>query len=162
MNSLKTILVAASLLVSVFAFAQAEHGNHTAGKGVAKNQEQTAEFEFRAGQVRNGEVKGNFSMTVGGQNLPSRVKIELKRIGNLEVGEDRASFQGAGVLVVNRNGRLERVEGRIKVTVFDVTGPNENGEERPHRDRIKVEFKAANSNLTFDFEGFVTRGDIRV
>lgn len=163
MKNLKTILIAASLLVSVTAFAQAEGINGAAGKGIANNQkEQSARFDFRVGESRQSNPKGSFSITVGGEDLPSRVHIDLKRIANLESGEKRAQFGGLAVLIVNRNGQPQRIEGRLQVTVFDITGPNESGESRPQRDRIKVEFRANNSDLTFDYEGFVNRGDIKV
>ncbi|MFM9873865.1 MAG: hypothetical protein ACKVQS_10425 [Fimbriimonadaceae bacterium] len=167
MINIKSIAIAACLLVASLAFGQTDvQNNSAAGKGLAKNRENAAKFELRAFKGPRGDVKANFSATVGGEDSPNRVNIELKRAGDLNFRPDAAILTGAAVLTVKNGSNVRRIEGRIEVTVVDVVHPNQGDEgnedlNKPH-DRIIIRFRANQGDTTYSFEGLVVRGDIKV
>lgn len=167
MIKFKALTIVACLLVTSFAFGQADaHNNSAAGKGLAKNRENAAKFEMRAFKGPRGEVKANFNATIGAEDAPNRVNIELKRPGELTFRPDAANLTGLAILTVKNGNNVRRIEGRIEIIVVDVVHPQREDAinedmNQPH-DRIIIKFHASQGDTTYTFEGLVVRGDIKV
>lgn len=170
MFKFKNLFVVACALTTTLALAQAPQ-TQAAGKGLAKNRESAAKFEMRAGYSRNNDLNAVFNITVGGDDAPNRVHIDLKRANDLTFDHrnHKATLNGLAVLAVKSGDQIRRIEGRIEITVVDIAHPqrddvnlNDAENDRQPHDRIIVKFHAINSDTTYSFEGLVLRGDIKI
>jgi hypothetical protein len=135
----------------------------TEGRGVAESADnRKAEFSFRAAKfVREGNVRveGRLEFGQAKGEKARRVGITMQGVRELGAKERNAEFAGPGVLTaLNNAGKLERIEGRVVVNVQDNKKPEGTGDA----DKIRIRFKAAKSDLVFEFGGTVKRGDISV
>jgi hypothetical protein len=165
---MRKILLLLMTLVAAFALAQNGGDPHitaaTHGKGVALSQDgRKAEFGFEAQKFVNRkgaeEVRGNFHFAQVANNAGPHVKIHAPKIGRLGTQDKTAEFAGPAVLVVRKDGTAREFKGRIVVAVADLKEQKAEGDKADH---IKVSFKADKSDMTFEFGGAVTRGDIVV
>ncbi|MBL8066961.1 MAG: hypothetical protein JNM28_00760 [Armatimonadetes bacterium] len=166
MKHLKTFVVAAAFLVFGCAFAQQDaHPKFVEGKGLAQNREIGGKFELRATHNERGETVGRFLFQAGNEETPRQVTIELKRPMSLEFAGDGSVFKGRGIMVVREGRDIRRFEGNITVRAADLAPPaGDNGSPDPNvpHDRLVVRFEADRSDVTYTFEGIVTRGDIKI
>lgn len=172
---MKKILLAAFVAVSALTYAQRDGGGDknfiagTHGQGVAMTKEKRrAEFGFRVHKILNKENKevtmGEFNFHQGG-NPGGEIRpagINLRGIGRLAVDGNTARFGGKAILMTVKDGKRIEIKGEAVIVVMDNKKPGEGGGEGQRNDFIKVHFKAADSDLTFDFEGAVGRGDLVV
>jgi len=172
---MKKILLAAFVAVSALTYAQRDGGGEknfiagTHGQGMAMTKEKRrAEFGFRVHKVLNKENKevtmGEFNFhqqgNPGGEIRPAGVS--LRGIGRLAVDGNTARFGGQAVLMTVKDGKRIEIKGEAVIMVVDNKKPGRGGGDGERNDLIKVHFKAAEGDLTFDFEGAVGRGDLVV
>lgn len=170
MKQLKTLVVTAILLVASIAFAQQDATQDTRpkfveGKGLAQNRDIGAKFDVFATHNERHETVGRFKFQVGTEETPRQVTIEMKRPMSVEFSGDGSVFKGRGIMVVREGREIRRFEGNITVRAVDLAPPTgDHGNTNPNEphDRLVVKFEADRSDVTYTFEGIVTRGDIKV
>lgn len=164
----KTISVCIATTAALVATAQVQAPNALmAGKGVAKNDDATAEFQFRLGKDNRGQVRGQLDFTAKVTEGNRVVHVELKDPNGLQVEQRTGIARGEAVLVVRRGDHVDRIPGHIVVKATDVVQPQNQSQDsaadaRRPRDKFEVDFKANQSDLTYMFAGAVVRGDIKV
>lgn len=165
---MRKILLLLMTLVAALALAQNGGDPHitaaTHGKGVAVSKDaRKAEFGFEVQKFVNRkgaeEVRGAFNFTQVANESGPHVKIHAPKLGRLGTQNNTAEFAGPAVLVVRKDGKLREFKGKVVVGVVDNKNPKSEGDKV---DLIKVTFKADVADMTFEFAGAVTRGDIVV
>lgn len=164
----KTITVCIATTAALVATAQVQAPNSGMfGKGVAKNEDATAEFQFRLGKNNEGQVRGQLTFNAKLNDGNRVVHVELKDPNGLHIESNTGIARGEAILVVRRGNDVERIPGKIVVKAVDVVQPNPNAPEsngdlrRPH-DKFEVDFSAARTDMTYKFAGVVVRGDVKV
>lgn len=164
----KTISVSIATTAALMATAQVQAPQAVmAGKGLAKNPEATAEFQFRLGKNDQGQVRGQLNFTAKVNEGNRVVHVELKDPHGLQVDQNTGIARGEAVLVVRKGDHVDRIPGRIMLKATDVVQPQRDSREaendlRRPRDKFEINFNANQSDLTYKFEGAVVRGDIKI
>ncbi len=162
----RKLMIVSSVVLASVALAQNAGVAGAKGRGVAANGDGLKgafNFEVKKAVRPNGssEVGGKFVWEARIPATNTSVRIEMPKCREFAKNENVAEFGGPAVMVVKRNGESKRFEGPLNVRVVDNRPPNA-PPNSDARDRIRLGFRAANSDLTYQFEGLVREGDIEV
>lgn len=131
------------------------------GGGVAQSRDhRTGEFRFGVRKRMcpdSVSLLGSFRFSTMNPESQQGITIEMGRVREFAKEGNIARFSGPAVMIIRTSAGVRRVEGAVAVSVAD-RRRGETGEP----DTIMLRFASPTSNLTFEFAGAVTRGDIVV
>jgi hypothetical protein len=163
---LKRVFVfSAILMVSLALAAQAGVVQGAHGQGAARTADnRVGEYDFevqkatRGSETRlGGRLMFASSSLVNNQRV--QVRINLRQLMALDTAGNVCEFGGTAVMLVRTAGGAHEIRGNIQVRVQDNRNrEHPNGEP----DKFRIHFQQHEGNLTYDFDGKTTRGDLSV
>lgn len=162
----KKLMIVSSVIIASVALAWDASVGGAKGRGVAVNADGLRgafNFEVKKATRANGEpeVGGKFVWEARVPATNTSIRIEMPRCREFGANERVAEFGGPAVMVVKRGNESKRFEGPLAVRVVD-DRPKNAPPSSELRDKIRINFRALRSDVTYNFEGLVREGDIEV